>query len=231
MRHILLLLISLIGTIPARRDLHHNSFMNFSNTPLQLYKTRGSLAWRLLATSICSFYLAGCAATALGVALVTSVDIARDKRTVGTYVDDNSVEVKIRRAINRDPTIDRGVNISVTSMNGIVLLTGETPRHEQSSQAVHIARNYSEVRSVINQINISEKSRITSRSNDIWLTSKVKTRLLTTKHLRASDIKVVTERGNVYLLGMISATEGELAVNAARKVRGITRIVKVFEYQ
>ena len=162
--------------------------------------------------------------------VVTSVDMARDRRTVGTYVDDNAVEIKIRRAINRDPGIGKDTNVSVTSMNGIVLLTGETPLHEQSSRAVNIAQNYSEVRSVVNQITITEKSGITSRSRDSWLTSKVKTRLLATRNLRAGDIKVVTERGNVYLLGMVSPVEGEIAVNATKKVRGISRIVKVFEY-
>ena len=115
-------------------------------------------------------------------------------------------------------------------MNGIVLLTGETPLHEQSSRAVNIAQNYSEVRSVVNQITITEKSGITSRSRDSWLTSKVKTRLLATRNLRAGDIKVVTERGNVYLLGMVSPVEGEIAVNATKKLRGISRIFKVFEY-
>lgn len=186
---------------------------------------------RLILVVLSVFYLSGCAATAVSTAIVTTVDIARDRRTVGTYVDDNAVEIKIRRAIKRDQSIGKDVNISVTCLNGIVLLTGETPLHEQSSRAVSIAQQYREVRSVINQINIQPKSRFRDRSRDSWLTSKVKTRLLATRGLRAGDVKVVTERAHVYLLGMVSNTEGDLAVNAAKRVRGISRIIKVFEYQ
>jgi len=174
--------------------------------------------------------LGGCASATIGAAIVTTVDIATDRRTIGTYVDDNAVEIKIRHALRRDMQIGKDVNISVTCMNGIVLLTGETPRHEQARRAVALSRGYTEARQVINQISITTKSTLGSRSKDSWITTKVKTALLRDRNVKASRVKVITENRNVFLMGMVSKAEAEKAVEAARSVKGVSRVTKVFEY-
>jgi len=180
--------------------------------------------------AVLSLYLGACAAAAVGTVVVASVDIARDRRTVGTYVDDNAVEIKIRRELKRDGQISDGAHISVTSMNGIVLLTGEVTQPEEGRRAVAIARGYTEARQVINQLGVAEASSFGSRTRDSWITTKVKTALLRSPDVEAGRVKVVTERATVYMLGMVTRQEADAAVEAARQLRGVERIVKVFEY-
>ncbi len=184
----------------------------------------------LVTISLFIMLLGGCAAAAVGVVVVTTVDIVHDRRSVGIYVDDNAVEVKIRRALKHDAQISREVNISVTSMNGIVLLTGEALSHDEVRRATAISRGYTEARQVINEIEILEKTGFSSRSRDSWITTKVKSALVRSRDISASRVKVVTERGNVYLLGMVTTAEADAAVEVARRVKGVVRIVKAFEY-
>ncbi len=174
--------------------------------------------------------LGGCVAASVGAITVASVDIARDPRTVGTYFDDNTVELKIRHALLRDALIDRDANLSVTTVNGIVLLTGEVPKAEQSSRAAAIARGFSEVREVINQLSVGASTPLTSRTQDSWITGKVKSSLVVASGVSAGEIKVVTENGTVYLMGLVDVQQADAAVEIARGIRGVQRIVKVFEY-
>ncbi len=184
----------------------------------------------VLLCALAGLYLAACAAAAVGTVVVTSVDIARDRRTVGTYVDDNAVEWKIRRALQNDTQIGGGTDISVTSWNGVVLLTGEVAANEQGRRAVGIARGYTEARQVINQLVVAPTSRFTERSHDAWLTTKAKSALLAARDVSAGRIKVVTDRATIYLMGMVTRAEADAAVAATRQLRGVQRIVKVFEY-
>lgn len=184
----------------------------------------------LLVCALATLYLAACAAAAVGTVIVTSVDIARDRRTVGTYVDDNAVEVKIRRALRNDTQIGGGTRISVTSMNGIVLLTGEVATNEQGRRATGIARGYTEARQVINQLVIAPVSTFGNRSHDSWLTTKAKSALLFDRSVSADRIKVVTDRATIYLMGVVTREEADAAVEATHQLRGVDRIVKVFEY-
>lgn len=191
--------------------------------------TRG--CWpSLVLCLVASIYLGACAAAAVGGVLVTSVDIARDRRTVGTYVDDNAVELKIRHAIRQDTEIGGGVHISVTSVNGVVLLTGEVANNAQGRRAVGIARGFTEARQVVNQLVIAPVSTFSNRNFDSWLTTKAKSSLITSRDVSAGDIKVVTERATIYLMGVVTRAEADAAVAALQQLRGVERIVKVFEY-
>jgi osmotically-inducible protein OsmY len=185
---------------------------------------------RLVVCTVLCLYLAGCAVAAVGTVLVTSVDIARDRRTVGTYVDDNAVELKIRHALARDPHIGRDTQIGVTSMNGIVLLTGEVARREEARRAAGIARGYTEARQVINQLHLGETADFSSRSRDTWITTRTKSSLMRSRDVSSGRVKVVTRGSIVYLMGIVTRSEADAAVEAARRVRGVERIVKVFEY-
>jgi osmotically-inducible protein OsmY len=184
----------------------------------------------LLVCALLSIYLSACAVAAVGTVLVTSVDIALDRRTFGTYVDDNAVEIKIRRAFRNDTQIGSNAQISVTSMNGIVLLTGEVESNEQGRRAIAIARGYTEARQVVNQLTVGATSTLRNRAYDSWLTTKVKTALVRSSDVEANRVKVVTERANVYMLGMVTRREADAAVEATQHLRGVERIVKLFEY-
>lgn len=174
--------------------------------------------------------ITACVATAVGIVAVSSVDIAHDRRTIGKYYDDGAVELKIRNAIRAEETFKGRVHISVTSMNGIVLLTGEAPTQPLINHVEVKTRKFAEIRQVVNEIALSGKSTVASRMNDSWVTSKVKTKLFKEINLNATRVKVVTEYGKVYLMGLVTRTEGTAAANVVRTVGGVARVIKVFEY-
>ena len=166
-------------------------------------------------------------------ASVTAIDISQDRRTPGKYLDDNTLELKLRNDFDQDPALGSGVNISVTAFNGVVLLTGEVNSDDQRQRASTVAEQYKingKVASVSNELTLSGKTNFSSRLNDIWITGEVKARLLETPNLLASAVKVVSEHGKVYLLGRVTNVEADATVDAIRDIRGITHIVKVFEY-
>lgn len=198
----------------------------------RIQQTGGPLAKLLVAAlTLATISTSGCVATAVGIASITSIDIASDRRTVGNFVDDNKVEIKISARIKLDDQLRQGKShVSVTAINGIVLLTGETPSTYLRNRAVQIASSYPEASKVINQIRVAQSSGLGSRSQDTWITGKVKTAMLSASNLSATNIKVVTEASVVYLMGLVTRVEGSAAAKAATTVSGVTRVVKVFEY-
>ena len=173
--------------------------------------------------------ITACAPLLLGTAVITTIDLSTERRTVGRNIDDNVLELKLRRDYWTDESLG-SVNISVTAMNGIVLLTGEVHSDEQRQYAESLARSYDQTREVVNELDLSGRSNINSRANDSYITAKVKARLLRDNDLPLTNIKVVTERGNVYLLGLVTEAEALAAVELTQSVVGVTHIVKVFEY-
>ena len=174
--------------------------------------------------------LTACVPIAIGTATVTAIDLLSERRTLGRNIDDNTLELKLRKDFLTDENLGTAVNISVTAINGIVLLTGEVHSDDQRQHAESLARGYEETREVVNEIELSGSTNLTSRANDAYITGKVKTKLLRAENVPSTNIKVVTERGKVYLLGLVTREEAEAAVDIARSVNGITHIVKVFEY-
>ncbi len=184
----------------------------------------------LISTLILAIVLQGCAYL-IGGAVVTSIVVAHDRRSLGAVMDDNIIEVKIRDQILIERPVRKQVQINITSVNGIVLLTGETPTTALRDQVLGYARSVPQVRQVINEIRIAGKTSLASRSNDGWVTGKVKSKLLVARGLGdAARINVHTAYGVVYLMGLVTRAEGKAAGNAARTVKGVTRVVKVFEY-
>lgn len=173
--------------------------------------------------------LSGCVPVLLATATVATVDISLDRRTTGTYIDDNLLEVRLRSQLRQDESLGDAVNISVTSFNGIVLLTGEVNTDEQRQRAGEIVTAEGTARKVVNELELAGKTSVIGRANDALLTSKVKFQL-TKDENTAPTIKVVTEHGKVYLLGLVTQAEADAAVESALAVSGVTHIVKVFEY-
>ncbi len=152
------------------------------------------------------------------------------KRTWGTTLDDEIIETKSLVNIRKSAPQFEGANVSVTSFNGIVLLTGQVPTEELRTQAGHVVQKVRGVRRVHNELQVAGVTSGIIRSNDAWLTAKVKTAFVTYKNVDGSRIKVVTENGVVYLMGLVTNSEAQAAVNVARNVSGVQRIVKIFEY-
>ncbi|HEV2009328.1 MAG TPA: BON domain-containing protein [Burkholderiales bacterium] len=170
--------------------------------------------------------LAGCIAAVVGGA-GTAVLIGEDRRTVGTVTDDGVIEVKTS---NRIGDKFKGSHVNVTSYNRMVLLTGEVPDASTKTEIAKIARAVENVRSVYDEIAIAGNSALSARGNDSFVTGKVKGRFLDQQKFNPVHVKVVTESGVVYLLGMVKRKEAEDATEIARTTAGARKVVKLFEY-
>ena len=175
--------------------------------------------------------LGGCVATAVTVAAVTSVDVAHDRRTIGEYIDDNNIEFTVRTFLVRDDDLRKNAHISATSMNGILLLTGEAPTADLKNKVTGFAKDVEGVRQLVDELRIAGETGYISRTNDVWLTTKVKSVLFAKTKLDANRVKVVSEAGSVYLMGLVTRKEAENATQITRQVGGVTQVVQVFEYK
>ena len=154
--------------------------------------------------------------------------MAADRRTSGIYVEDENIELKALKLM--ETNLGEHAHINVTSYNRNVLLTGEAPTAESKTKAESLVKEITNIRNITNEIAISPKSSIGSRSNDSYLTSKIKTKFVTENKFPANYVKVVTENSVVYLIGIVTKAEADAASEIARNTNGVTKVVKVFEY-
>ncbi|MGK9067503.1 BON domain-containing protein [Stutzerimonas chloritidismutans] len=155
----------------------------------------------------------------------------RGTRTIGSKIDDSLIETKAAVNIAKaHPDLDNASHIVVASYNGVVLLAGQTPREELKQTAEQAASSVQRVKRVHNELQVLKPSSALARSNDSWLTTKIKTQMLADESVPGSRIKVITENGIVYLLGLVTRQEGNRATSLVQGVSGVQRIVKLFEY-
>lgn len=170
----------------------------------------------------------GCAAVAVGGAAATAgYVVGEDRRSVGTITEDQAIEVKVSDRV-RDKYPD--AHIGATSFNRMVLLTGEAPDAAAKTETERIARSVENVRGVYNEIQIGPVSTLSSRTNDSFVTSKVKARFLDGQRFNPVWVKVVTENGTVFLMGLVTHKEAADATDIARTTSGVQKVVRVFEY-
>ena len=158
----------------------------------------------------------------------TGAIMADDRRTSATYLMDQEIELKAANRL-RDANLN-GVYASFTSFNRRVLITGEATSEALKSQVSDIARGVTNVRDVINEMTIGTPLGFSAHTNDAYITSKVKAQLVDTKGVDFNHIKVVTENGDVFLMGLVNHAEGDAAAEAAARTSGVKRVVKVYEY-
>jgi len=170
--------------------------------------------------------ISGCFALAVGGA-ATGLMVAEDRRTIGTMTEDQGIEFKVS---NRIEEKYKSTHLNVTSYNRAVLLTGEVPSEAAKTDAERIARAVDNVRSVFNELQVSGNTSLQARTNDTVLTSKVKARFVDARKFSPLHVKVVTENGVVYLLGMVKRQEAADATEVARTTGGVLKVVRVFEY-
>ncbi|KEA65402.1 21 kDa hemolysin precursor [Marinobacterium lacunae] len=154
----------------------------------------------------------------------------RGSRTFGNYVEDEMIETKVLVNISKGSTALAQSHVNVTSFNGQVLLTGQVPNDSIRQEAERITSATREVRKIHNELEVAGPTSTIVRTNDVYLTSRVKLQLLADKNVSGSRIKVVTENGVVYMMGLVKRSEAETAVAIVRSVAGVRKIVKVFEY-
>jgi osmotically-inducible protein OsmY len=181
----------------------------------------------LPAALLAAVVLQGCAPMVM-VGAGAAVVAFEDRRTTGAQVDDQTIEL---RAGNRiDDRFGSRVHVNVTSYNRYVLLTGEVPDEAARSEIENIVRGVTNVLGVTSDLQVAGISSATSRSNDTFLTTSVKTRFLRSGKFNAIHVKVVTEASVVYLLGVVTEQEAADAVELARTTSGVRKVVKMFEY-
>ena len=179
------------------------------------------------AAALAALALGGCAAVVVGGAAVGTAMVVTDRRTAGVQLEDQNIELKSLTRI-RETVGERG-HVNATSYNRMVLLTGEVPSEADRSALEQSITKIENVRSTVNELAVMGPSSMTARSNDTILTSKVKASFIDAKDLHANAVKVVTERGVVYLLGRVTEREANRATELARGVPGVQKVVKVLE--
>jgi len=172
--------------------------------------------------------LTGCVPVIVAAGVGGATLVATDRRSVGTQADDEAIELKIANEIAA--RYGESVHVNATSYNGIVLLTGEVPDQGVYASIGNIATSTDRVRSVHNDLAIGPLTPLSARSNDTFITSKVKARFVEANKFAANHVKVVTERGVVYLMGIVRSNEADAAAQIASTTQGVVRVIKVFEY-
>jgi osmotically-inducible protein OsmY len=185
---------------------------------------------RLALALTLGFALAGsaCAPVIIGGAMVGGVLAATDRRTTGTQLEDQAIEIKALNRL-RDLLGDRG-HVNVTSYNRLALITGEVPTEADKAAVEQNVGSIDNVRSVVNELAVMGVSSLGQRSGDALLSAKVKATFVDAKDLMANAFKVTAERGTIYLMGRVTEREANTATELARSVTGVQRVVKVFEF-
>ena len=181
----------------------------------------------LLAAVVAAPWLTACAPLVVGGAAATSALVASDRRTSGAQLEDTRIELKASGSIEK--TLGARVHVSVNSFNRRVLLTGEVPTETDKKDAEKIVRQIENIASVVNDLAIAAPSSLMQRSSDALLTARVKARMLDTRGLDPNAVSVITERGTVYLMGLVTQREADLATEVARTSSGVQRVVRVVE--
>jgi len=187
---------------------------------------RTGMVRALIAAAAISGVLGGCVA-AMGGAMVGGSMMAVDRRTTGTQVDDQTIE--LRASTEVPEAIGQRGNISVTSYNRVLLLTGEVPTEADRTKAEATAAKIENVRAVLNELAVMPNVSINQITADSITTGKVKAAFVDTPTLQVASIKVVTDRGTVFLMGRLTEAEAAQATQVARSVGGVKKVVKIFE--
>jgi osmotically-inducible protein OsmY len=180
-----------------------------------------------LVVALGSPHLAGCAALLVGGAVVGGTMVVTDRRSAATQLEDQLIESKAASRV-REVVGDRG-KVTATSYNRLVLLTGDVVTESDKAAVEQGVARVDSVRSVVNELAVAGSASLSARSNDLLLSAKVKASIVDTKGLYANSIKVVTERGVVFLLGRVTEQEATQAANVARGVTGVVKVVRVFD--
>ena len=185
----------------------------------------------LLATTLLSVSMQSCifvAGAAVGAAAAGAVVF--DKRTAKQTNQDKAITEQIENRLNENADIENSTHVVVVTFNGVVLLAGDAPNAEMQTQISTIAKTVPGIKKLYNQVAISGKPSTLSRVNDSYITAKIKTQMVATEDLESSQIEVVTVAGTVFLMGIVSKEQAQIATDIAQHVSGVEKVVRVFQY-
>jgi osmotically-inducible protein OsmY len=186
---------------------------------------------QLLAVFALAFTLQGCIFVAGAAEGAAAIAVVYDHRSIKHTLQDTQTANKINDRLKTIPGIRKDNHIEVTVFNEVALLTGQTPSPDIRAGVEDIAKSTPGVYKVYNQITIQGPTSSLTRTSDSWITTKIRTEMLAAENLKSSSIKVVTENGVVYLMGIVTPHQGDQAVEIARQVSGVQKVVKIFHYR
>ncbi len=183
-----------------------------------------------LAVLMAALLLQGCVGAVVAGSAAVATKTATDPRTMGTQVDDSTLELRVNNALSKDAQLKKEARISVTAYQSRVLLTGQAPSTELAAQAKQIALGVEGASEVYNEIRQGQPVTMGTASSDTWITTKVRSQLLTSDQVKSSNVKVTTENGEVFLLGVVTEAEGKAAADIASRVSGVKHVTTAFNY-
>jgi osmotically-inducible protein OsmY len=173
--------------------------------------------------------LQSCAGLIIGAGM-GAVSIAHDRRTIGTQVDDTTSASRISIALSSDNALKEQTNITVQVFNGTALLVGQAPTQALLQQAQKLASSVQNIKKLHNQIRLGMPIPASIVAHDVWLASKIKTKLLADKRIDGLHIEIEVENGEVFLMGLVSEKESIIAIDITRNIKGVKQVIKAFEY-
>lgn len=196
--------------------------------PVLQRATSSRVATLLLVSLALPVILGGCVTATVGSAAV-GVAALHDRRTAGAILEDQSIELAAGAAIRRDKALADQVHVNFTAFNRLLLITGQVPDEALRQRVYEAVKSVPNVRRVYNETTLSAPSAVLSRASDSYVTSKVKSKFILEEQLDPTRVKVVTEDGTVFLMGIVTAREADLATEIARNTSGAQKVVKLFE--
>lgn len=179
---------------------------------------------------LAAIFLQGCVPAAFVAAGAATGVIVYDKRSAKTIVKDRDITFQVQSKLDHDKELSDKAHVSITTFNNIALLVGQTPSARLRKKAEKIVRSHSKIRLLYNEVSIGKPLSNRAMANDAWITTKVKTVLATTSGLNSTSLKIITENKVVYLMGLTTRQQAELATKKTRTVAGVKKVVKLFEY-
>lgn len=176
-----------------------------------------------------TIFLQGCVAAVIGGGAVAA-KVATDPRTTGTQIDDETLEFKVENAVEKDAQIKAEGRVNAVSYNGRVLLIGQVPNSDVKDTATALAKGVEGVNEVYNELTVSPKISFAQISKDSWLTTQVKSKMFVDGRVKATGVKVISENGEVFLLGNVTQSQANAAADIASKISGVKKVIKVFKY-
>lgn len=180
---------------------------------------------------ILSLGLQGCLAGAFVAGSATTGGLVTDPRPINTIKADEEINFRVNRKLANDPVLNAEAHISAVSYNRVILLTGQAYDEELKARAEHYAKSIPQVRRVFNEIALGIPTTVYRRAQDVGITSAVKTKMFASRELKSNNFKIVTENGVVYILGIATPKQADLAVSIARESSGVKKVVKLIEYK
>lgn len=163
-------------------------------------------------------------------AAITSANAVYNHNNLQKTASDYYITLRANEALSSDPQIKHQANISATSFNHVILLTGQAPTPELRADAADIVRTIPYVLRVFNAVTVMQPISAATKANDAWITTKIKTKIIAHNNIDPSKIKVITENGVVYLMGIVPRDQADIAVDLARHTDGVNQVVKIFYY-